>query len=152
MGMKGLPGLGTTVMRQTLSRFPRAVYVGRMTARKAGEIKPKISPNALVSFEHRVERAAGDFRRGVPVLIASQRPGESALALSAETADDVALGALAQVSGKGSLILTHARAATLKIRLYTAEVISIPLSGQPRAADLRAIADPATDLEHPLKG
>jgi GTP cyclohydrolase II len=139
-------------MRQTLSRFPRAVYVGRMTARKAGEIKPEISPNALVSFEHRVERAAGDFRRGVPVLIASQRPGESALAVSAETADDGVLGALTQVSGGGSLILTHARAATLKIRLYTAEAVSVALSGQPRAADLRAIADPATDLAHPLKG
>jgi hypothetical protein len=59
-----------------------------MTAGKAGGIKPKMTPKALVSFEHRVERGAGDFRRGAPVLIAADRPGESALAVAAETADD----------------------------------------------------------------
>jgi GTP cyclohydrolase II len=123
-----------------------------MTARKAGEIKPNMTPNALVSFEHRVERGAGDFRRGAPVLIRADRPGESALAVAAETAGDQVLGALTRLAGPASLILTHARASTLKIRLYTAEVVSIPLTGKPSATEIRAIADPATDLEHPLKG
>src|SRR5436309_3405248 len=97
-------------MRQTLSRFPRPVYVGRMTARKAGEIKPKMTPNALVSFEHRVERGAGDFRRGAPVLIRVGRPGESSLAVAAETVDDQVLEGLTRLAGPASLILTHARA------------------------------------------
>jgi GTP cyclohydrolase II len=123
-----------------------------MTAGKAGGIKPKMTPKALVSFEHRVERGAGDFRRGAPVLIAADRPGESALAVAAETADDHVLQGLTRLAGPASLILTHARASTLKIRLYTAEVVSIPLSGKPNATEIRAIADPATDLDHPLKG
>ena len=139
-------------MRQTLSRFPGPVYVEPMASDKRGEIVPLTAKAALVPSEHRVERAAGDFRRGAPVLIHSERPGESALAAAAETVDDTTLSALAAISGAGSLILTHARAATLKIRLYTAEVVCIPLAGKVSAAEIRAIADPATDLDHPLKG
>ncbi len=49
------------------------------------------------------------------------------------------------------LILTHARARTLKIRLYTPDVVAIPARGL-SADNLRAIADPAADLEFPFKG
>ena len=60
--------------------------------------------------------------------------------------------ALRRNAGAGSLVITHARAATLKIRLYTDEVIVLPLSGEHDVDYLRAVADPATDLDHPLKG
>ncbi|HEX5279015.1 MAG TPA: hypothetical protein VFW28_02945, partial [Micropepsaceae bacterium] len=60
--------------------------------------------------------------------------------------------ALRRSAGAGSLIITHARAATLKIPLYTDEVVALTLSGEHDADYLRAVADPATDLEHPLKG
>jgi GTP cyclohydrolase II len=104
-----------------------------------------------VSSQHRVERAAGDFRRGVPVLIRTRR--QAALAAAAETLRDDSLARLAGFARTpGELILTHARAATLKIRLYTPEVVSLPLEPEIRAERLRAIADPATDLIHPLKG
>ena len=138
-------------MRQTLSRFRGPVYVGSMTADKPGKIKPMPPAKGLIPFEHRVERAAGDLRRGVPVLIQSMN-GEVGLIAAAETVNDRILGELASRYGAPSLILTHARATTLKIRLYTAEVVSIPLGPRPGAAEVRAIADPATDLDHPLKG
>ena len=139
-------------MRQTLSRFPRAVYVEVMRAKKTGEIVPKSAHKPLVSPEHQVERGAGDFRRGAAVLIRSEQAGESGLAAAAETVDDGTLGAIAEIGGTGFLILTHARASTLKIRLYTPEAISIPLQDGLSASEIRAIADPATDLDHPLKG
>ena len=122
-----------------------------MTTKKTGDANPATPVKALIPFEHRVERVAGDFRRGAPVLITDME-GESGLIVAAETVNDRTLQDLVRRYGAPSLILTHARASTLKIRLYTADVVSIPLEGQPSAADIRAIADPATDLDHPLKG
>jgi len=141
-------------MRQTLSRFPGPVYVGAMTAEKNGEKTASggSKGTSLVPLEHRVERAAGDLRRGAPILVRAGRSGESALAVAAETVNQETLGQLAKDFGGPSAILTHARAATLKIRLYTPDVVSVPLDRDVTAAELRAIADPATDLEHPLKG
>ncbi len=121
-------------------------------AGKTGKIKPNPVWENFLSPAHRVERAAGEFRRGVPVLIASGAPDAWGVALAAETLSDETLLALTELCGPGTLILTHARAATLKIRLYTNDVVRLPLSGNERAADIRAIADPARDLDNPLKG
>ena len=121
-----------------------------MTILGLEDTNPATPAKALIPFEHRVERAAGDFRRGAPVLIVDME-GESGLIVAAETVNDGTLQALMHSFGAPSLILTHARASTLKIRLYTADVVSIPLKDS-RASDVRAIADPATDLDHPLKG
>ena len=54
---------------------------------KNRQIVPASSDPALISPTHRVERAAGEFRRGVPVLI---RPPTGALSLTAaaETVGD----------------------------------------------------------------
>jgi GTP cyclohydrolase II len=72
--------------------------------------------------------------------------------LAAETATDAALNQLASMFGAAQLILTHARAETLKLRLYTPEVVAIAVDNDARADAVRAIADPATDLDHPMKG
>ncbi len=50
------------------------------------------------------------------------------------------------------LVLSHARARTLKIRLYTPEVVALPLRAGSRVDDIRAVADPTADLDTPLKG
>src|SRR5262249_44884664 len=139
--------LNFTVMRQTLSRFVGPVYVGTMKAGKLGEIVPESEIDGMVPSGHRVERAAGDFRRGVPVIV-HPRANESALAVAAETVTNATLARLAAYGGAPALILTHARAGTLKIRLYTDEVVSVPLARKTTAAEIRAIADPATDLDH----
>jgi len=121
-------------------------------AGKTGKIKPEPTQVRFVSPAHRVERAAGEFRRGVPVLIRAGRTDESGVGLAAETLSEGTLRALTKLCGPGMLVLTHARATTLKIRLYTHEVVRIPLSGKEGAEEIRAIADPASDLDHPLKG
>jgi GTP cyclohydrolase II len=138
-------------MRQTLSRFRGPVYVVSMTTYQTEYSAPATPARTLIPFEHLVERAGGDFRRGAPVLICDME-GESGLIVAAETISEGTLAVLVRSFGAPSLILTHARASTLKIRLYTADVVSIPLSADSSAKDIRAIADPATDLDHPLKG
>jgi GTP cyclohydrolase II len=119
--------------------------------KKTGKILPKQPENPLVSPVHRVERAAGEFRRGVPVLIRDQnRPGS--LAAAAET---VSNSILERLSGSGKspwLMITHDRAETLKIPLYTEGAIALPISANSGAEYVRAIADPSTDLNYPLKG
>jgi GTP cyclohydrolase II len=94
-----------------------------------------------------VARAANELRRGRIVAVAGE-DGKTLLALAVETADDRAIVKL----GKGAvLLLTHARARTLKIRLYTPDVVALKPTSL-KADALRAIADPTADLATPLKG
>ncbi len=104
----------------------------------------------LVSAALTVERAAGDFRRGAPVLIRGAG-SEILMAAAVETLTQETLSALA-AEFTLSLLLTHDRAQTLKIRLYTPDVVAIPLSASMRLSDLRAAADPTADLDYPMKG
>src|SRR5262245_33106213 len=98
-----------------------------MTARKTSRpTSRKPGAATLLSPAHLVERAAGELRRGAPVLIRSLKRNESAIAVAAETVTDATLAGLIQLCGGPFSILTHARAATLKIRLYTPEVVAIP--------------------------
>jgi GTP cyclohydrolase II len=92
-------------------------------------------------------RAANELRRGRAVSITGD-DGKTILVLAVETADDRAIVKL----GKGAvLLLTHARARTLKIRLYTPDVVALKPTSL-KADALRAIADPTADLSTPLKG
>jgi GTP cyclohydrolase II len=118
---------------------------------KSGKILPRQAQTALISPFHRVERAAGEFRRGAPVLI--RRPeGSTSLAAAAETVADATLKQMIGMGKTGFILITHDRAATLKIRLYTEEVIALPIDTSISAESVRAIADPASDLDYPLKG
>lgn len=94
----------------------------------------------------RVTEAAIAFREGEPVAIRDPEGIALAYALEMVTADS-----LADVKG-GVLLLTHARARTLKIRLYTREVVALPMDGKETPESLRAIADPTFDLAEPMKG
>ena len=122
--------------------FPTAGVCRSSRVKKTGQIVPASSDPALISPTHRVERAAGEFRRGVPVLIRPPAGGLS-LTAAAETVGDQTMRLMAAAAGRGSLMITHDRAATLKIPLYTEGVISIPLAGDVTAEFVRAIADPA---------
>lgn len=106
----------------------------------------------IVPPEHRVERAAGDLRRGMPVLIRGTGESESVIAVCAETVADKTLAALIATFGAPLSVLTHDRAATLKIPLYTADIVLIPQHNTVKADELRALADPTADLDYPLKG
>jgi GTP cyclohydrolase II len=89
-----------------------------------------------------VARAAEALRRGEAVTI------DGIAMWAVETAPDHSL-----VKLKGArLILTHARARTLKIRLYTPGVVALALEAPVKPGTLRAVADPTADLSAPLKG
>src|SRR5262249_54222347 len=98
------------------------------------------------------ERAAGDLRRGVAVVVRSARAGESKIAVAAETVSSNTLRILEKRFGAPSFVVTHDRAATLKIPLYTPDVVLIPQKKEFTADDLGALANPAADLDFPLKG
>lgn len=101
-----------------------------------------MAPSAVAAVARGVEA----LRKGKPVLVRAGR--RATLVLAVETARDSALSKL-----KGArLVLTHERARTLKIRLYTPEVVALPVVRGMKADALRAIADPAADMTNPLKG
>ena len=109
-------------------------------------------PSPLVA----VERAAQDLRRGLAVIVTGAN-GEASLAIAAEMVTDDKLGALhgwtdGDPGDDISLALTHNRAATLKIMLYTPDVVRISLGERLKAGDIRDLADPALDLAKPLRG
>ena len=70
--------------------------------------------------------------------------------LAAEVADDAAIARMRRAHA--FLVLSQARARTLKIRLYTPDIVALPLTAEMDAARIRAIADPTADLATPLKG
>jgi GTP cyclohydrolase II len=97
-------------------------------------------------------RAIDALRRGWPVRIEGE---EGALTLLAvETVSD---NAIAQAGGAESILLSPARAATLKLanQLAAADVaqpVRVKAAAPLDAATAMAIADPSLDLAYPLKG
>src|SRR3984957_15701452 len=109
-------------------------------------------PMPLHSALDRVADAVEAFRRGNSVAIAGIGT-DTILAFAVETVSDASLSALrATAKSPALLLLTHARAPPLKIRLYTPDVVAVLPALPLRADDLRAIADPTADLASPLKG
>jgi GTP cyclohydrolase II len=106
---------------------------------------PAKSPNPQ-SVIDRVVVAVDAFRRGRPVVI--KATGGVALAYAAETLTPRTWKA----ARSPRLVLSHARARTLKIRIYTPEVVALAVPRGMDLATLRAVADPTDDLEYPLKG
>ncbi len=105
-----------------------------------------------------VERAAMDLRRGWPVVLKGE--GTSLIAAVEGLEHDIldAMRDIARASGPESgqeaptLLLTHPRAKTLSIRLYTDGVVGLPVDASQKPSDLMAIADPSDDLATPFKG
>jgi GTP cyclohydrolase II len=97
-------------------------------------------PNTIL---FRVARAADRLKCGQLVGL-----GGGWAMLAAETLKPAVR---ARIKG-GFLVLSHARAGTLKIRLYTPEAVALKLSRAMDVAAIRAIADPTDDLATPLKG
>jgi GTP cyclohydrolase II len=127
------------------------VYVeamGRTPSRINKGVPRRAKPLSAVGG---VERAAHALRAGSAVAIADDQ--EIVIALAVERASEPALAAFRKAAkGNGRLVLTHNRARTLKIRLYTPDVTALALEPAMTADGLRAIADPTFDLAAPLKG
>lgn len=102
-----------------------------------------------MSDGRQVARAIDALRRGWPIAV------DGLGALAVETADDAALAAM-DVGRRADILISGNRAATLKLTNQRDGVPTLPVLIE-RApwvglAEAVAIADPALDLVHPLKG
>lgn len=97
----------------------------------------------------RLNRARADLRVGLPVVLTDG--ATSALVAAAETLDAPRLTAMRGL-GQPVVALTAHRAATLKARAYDGDVARIVLPADEGVAWIEALADPADDLTHPMKG
>jgi len=98
------------------------------------------------------ERAAADLRRGLPVVIVPAR-GKPSLIAAAELANAALIAAMKAWSKHAPhVLLTHNRARTLKIRLYTDEVVAVPLPPDDSVRAAQVLADPTRDMRDPLMG
>jgi GTP cyclohydrolase II len=116
----------------------------RIAGRKSSSKQRDTSP------VDRVIAAADAFRRGRPVIIREARA--ATLAYAVETLSPEALKLLRKNKSPPLLVLTHARARTLKIRLYTPDIVALSIASDADVKNLIAIADPTDDLLFPLKG
>ncbi|SUZ32779.1 GTP cyclohydrolase-2 [Roseibaca ekhonensis] len=101
-----------------------------------------------LSLVEQINRARSDLRLGVPIVI--RGPDGPALVMAAETATTERLDAV-RLPGL-VLVLTRHRAETLKARPYDGDVARILVPRDGGLGWLRAMADPADDLRHPMKG
>ena len=128
-------------------------------ARKRQKTRARGTVNAKSTLGDRVagpalavDRAVAELRRGLPVLVRPAKGG-SLLVVAAELASPMVLDALREWSGtQPQALLTHNRAATLKIRLYTDDVVAVPLPRDEAARAAQVLADPTRDLHDPLMG
>ncbi len=101
------------------------------------------------NLTEQLARTRADLRMGVPVVLTGST---SVLVLAAETLTAARLTEALALGEPPVLAITARRATTLKARAYDGDLARISL---PRDASLRwvrAIADPADDLHHPMKG
>ena len=89
------------------------------------------------------------LRMGVPVVLTC--PGHAVLAVAVEELGNERLVAFRQL-GAPELALTARRAETLKVPAYDGDIVRLVVPPEVDAGWLRALADPADDLRHPMKG
>ncbi|WP_334063828.1 GTP cyclohydrolase II [Limimaricola cinnabarinus] len=94
-------------------------------------------------------RALADLRLGVPVVLGKTT---GALVLAAEAVRPERLAALRAMGGAPVLAVTGRRAVTLRARAYDEDIARVVLPQDADAAWVRAVADPAGDLDTPMKG
>ena len=97
----------------------------------------------------RLNRARADLRMGVPVVLGAATG--SALVIAAEALDASRLAGLRAI-GQPVLVITARRAETLKLAAYDGDLVRILVPGDADLDWILAVADPADDLDHPLKG
>ena len=96
-----------------------------------------------------IDRAAGDLRRGLPVVLKGD--GAASIVFPAGLGDADRLERL-RLIGIVQMLVSRERAAVLKIHHKGHEAIRLACPDSFTAATIRAIVDPTTDLSTPLKG
>ncbi len=106
------------------------------------------------ALTRQIDRAIDDLRRNLPVLLLGRDGGAGAAILSAELAAETDIGLLKRLSGHmPDLVLTDKRSRFLHIppNGETVQRLALPDNGD-IPAFIRSLADPARDLETPLRG
>lgn len=103
----------------------------------------------LPSISDLVARARSDLRVGLPVVL--QDGGTALIFMACETARDARLDAL-RALGPVVAAITGWRAETLKVRVYDGDIARIVMPADAGARWLSELADPASDMNTPLKG
>ncbi len=98
----------------------------------------------------RLNRARADLRMGVPIVLTGA--GQGVLVVAAEALEAPRLAELRLMGGDLVLALTAHRAATLKARAYDGDLARVLVPANASLRWLRALADPADDLNNPMKG
>lgn len=104
----------------------------------------------LPTLAEQIARVRADLRMGVPVVITS--PDGDALVQAAETLTPERLKSALELDGETVLTVTARRAETLKLAAYDGATARILLPKSATYDWIQAIADPADDLRHPMKG
>ena len=94
-------------------------------------------------------RARGDLRMGVPVVLTDR--GRAVLMAGAETLAPDRMSAMNEL-GALQLVLTARRATTLKAAAYDGDLARVAVPDGAGLAWVRQLADPADDLDYPMKG
>jgi GTP cyclohydrolase II len=103
----------------------------------------------LPSTSDLVARARSDLRVGLPVVL--QQDGGALIVMACETASDARLTAM-RALGPAIAAITGWRAETLKVRVYDGDIARIVMPSDAGALWLKELADPACDLDAPLRG
>ena len=94
-------------------------------------------------------RARADLRMGVPIVLGA---AQGLLVLAVESLGAERLRDVLALDTDVDLVLTGRRAATLKARAYDGDVARVALPKDATMRWVQALADPADDLSHPMKG
>lgn len=94
-------------------------------------------------------RARADLRMGLPICVVGRGTW---LVVAAETLSEERLAALRAIGNTVDLAITARRAETLRARAYDGDVARVLLPEYAALGWVQALADPADDLAHPMKG
>jgi len=95
-------------------------------------------------------RARGDLRMGLPIVLIG--PSGAVLAVSAETLSADRLAEIRALGGDVVLAITARRAETLKARAYDGDLARVVPPAGEELRWITSVADPADDLNAPMKG
>lgn len=105
---------------------------------------------AVQSLVH-VDRAAGELRRNMPVVVL--HPDGPLLVAAAETATPALLDGMRDLAGVDPVLaITDKRASVLHVNPTGDDVLLIRIDRHIREEGLEVVVDPADDLENPMKG
>jgi GTP cyclohydrolase II len=94
-------------------------------------------------------RARVDLRMGLPVVVTSA--DSAALAIAVESLSETRLQDM-RTLGELSLVVTARRAETLKARVYDGDIARVSIPDSEGLRWVQSLADPADDLNVPMKG